>query len=113
VSRRILALLHTASFWVRRGFVTYAIQATSLCPPYHYEAIFVVVIVTSAGGISQGGSLAMLAALTYTKPLAGIIGLSTWMSMHDKIPEVGKERKEERWHCLAAKRLLNVEELCR
>ncbi len=42
------------------------------------------------GGLSQGGSLAMLAALTYSKPLAGIIALSTWMSLHEKIPEVSQ-----------------------
>ncbi|KAI9581246.1 hypothetical protein GQX74_013833 [Glossina fuscipes] len=38
------------------------------------------------GGFSQGGALALYAALTYTKPLAGIIGLSTWLPVHQKFP---------------------------
>lgn len=50
----------------------------------------------SSGGLSQGGSLAMLAALTYSKPLAGIVALSTWMSLHEKIPEVSKSAWEAR-----------------
>uniref|UniRef100_A0A1A9WF64 palmitoyl-protein hydrolase n=1 Tax=Glossina brevipalpis TaxID=37001 RepID=A0A1A9WF64_9MUSC len=39
------------------------------------------------GGFSQGGALALYSALTYTKPLAGIIGLSTWLPLHQKFPE--------------------------
>uniref|UniRef100_A0A1A9UX65 palmitoyl-protein hydrolase n=1 Tax=Glossina austeni TaxID=7395 RepID=A0A1A9UX65_GLOAU len=39
------------------------------------------------GGFSQGGALALYAGLTYTKPLAGIIGLSTWLPVHQKFPD--------------------------
>ena len=32
-----------------------------------------------SGGFSQGGSLGILSALTYPKPLAGILALSAWL----------------------------------
>ena len=37
------------------------------------------------GGFSQGGGLALYAALTYDKPLAGVVGLSTWLPLHAQI----------------------------
>jgi len=40
------------------------------------------------GGFSQGGSLAMYSALTYPKPLAGILALSSWLPMHNVLSEV-------------------------
>ena len=41
-----------------------------------------------SGGFSQGGSLAMYSALTYGKPLAGIVALSSWLPLHDVLQEV-------------------------
>ena len=41
-----------------------------------------------AGGFSQGGSLAMYSALTYPKKLAGILGLSTYVSIHSVLEQV-------------------------
>ncbi|XP_050442731.1 acyl-protein thioesterase 1-like [Adelges cooleyi] len=38
------------------------------------------------GGFSQGGALAVYAALTYHKPLAGILMLSSWIPLHIKFP---------------------------
>jgi lysophospholipase-2 len=41
------------------------------------------------GGFSQGGAVAFYSALTQDKPpLAGIIGLSTWLPMATTFPEV-------------------------
>lgn len=37
------------------------------------------------GGFSQGGALALYSGLTYSKPLAGIIGLSCWIPLHESI----------------------------
>uniref|UniRef100_A0A0N4ZYH3 palmitoyl-protein hydrolase n=1 Tax=Parastrongyloides trichosuri TaxID=131310 RepID=A0A0N4ZYH3_PARTI len=37
------------------------------------------------GGFSMGGALAIYAGLTFTKPLGGIIGLSTFLCQRDKI----------------------------
>lgn len=34
------------------------------------------------GGMSQGGALALFSALTYDKPLGGVIALSTWLPLH-------------------------------
>ncbi|KAJ8305610.1 hypothetical protein KUTeg_016155 [Tegillarca granosa] len=34
------------------------------------------------GGFSQGGAVSLYTAFTLEKPLAGIIGLSTWMPLH-------------------------------
>ena len=40
------------------------------------------------GGISQGASLAIYSALTYKKPLAGIVALSTWIPVQSALEEV-------------------------
>ncbi len=42
----------------------------------------------TTGGFSQGGSLGLLAALTYPKHLAGILGLNCWLRNMEN--EVGK-----------------------
>ncbi|XP_077991117.1 acyl-protein thioesterase 1-like isoform X2 [Glandiceps talaboti] len=42
------------------------------------------------GGFSQGGAVALHSALTLSKPLAGIIGLSTWLPLHKQYPGVLK-----------------------
>lgn len=39
------------------------------------------------GGFSQGGALALYAALTYPEQLAGVIGLSCWVPLHKSFPE--------------------------
>uniref|UniRef100_D3TN81 palmitoyl-protein hydrolase n=1 Tax=Glossina morsitans morsitans TaxID=37546 RepID=D3TN81_GLOMM len=38
------------------------------------------------GGFSQGGALALYSALTFTKPLAGIVALSCWLPLHKQFP---------------------------
>uniref|UniRef100_A0A914ZWI3 palmitoyl-protein hydrolase n=1 Tax=Parascaris univalens TaxID=6257 RepID=A0A914ZWI3_PARUN len=38
------------------------------------------------GGFSMGGSLALYAGLTYDKPLAGILGLSSFLVQKSKVP---------------------------
>jgi len=38
------------------------------------------------GGFSQGGALALYAALTYPEKLAGVIGLSCWLPLHGSFP---------------------------
>lgn len=43
------------------------------------------------GGFSQGGAVAMYTALTSTKKLGGVIGLSTWLPLHKKFPSVFSE----------------------
>ncbi len=35
-------------------------------------------------GFSQGGSMALFTGLRYKKPLGGIIGLSTWLPLHEE-----------------------------
>ncbi|VDK45608.1 unnamed protein product [Anisakis simplex] len=40
------------------------------------------------GGFSMGGALALYAGLTYDKPLAGILGLSSFLVQRTKIPGV-------------------------
>ena len=42
----------------------------------------------STGGFSQGGALALFSALTYTKPLGGVLALSSWMPLHLLLPDV-------------------------
>lgn len=37
------------------------------------------------GGFSQGGALALYAALTYPKKLAGVVALSCWLPLHEKV----------------------------
>lgn len=48
------------------------------------------------GGFSQGGALALYAALTYHKPLAGILIMSSWIPLHKTFPDVSK-RVVARW----------------
>lgn len=38
------------------------------------------------GGFSQGGALALYAALTYPEKLAGVVGLSSWLPLHSSFP---------------------------
>ncbi|VVC36080.1 Phospholipase/carboxylesterase/thioesterase, Alpha/Beta hydrolase fold [Cinara cedri] len=38
-------------------------------------------------GFSQGGALALYSALTYHRPLAGILILSSWIPLHKTFPE--------------------------
>lgn len=40
------------------------------------------------GGFSQGGALALYSALTYPKPLAGVVALSCWLPMHQQLLKV-------------------------
>ncbi|GAB0098595.1 acyl-protein thioesterase 1 [Sergentomyia squamirostris] len=42
------------------------------------------------GGFSQGGALALYAALTYPEPLAGVIALSSWLPLHKNFPAARK-----------------------
>lgn len=46
------------------------------------------------GGFSQGGALALYTALTMDKPVAGIVGLSTWMPLHKKVAEGMKVNRD-------------------
>ncbi|VDN83921.1 unnamed protein product [Brugia pahangi] len=43
------------------------------------------------GGFSMGGALALYAGLIYDKPLAGIIGLSSFLVQRTKLPGVNRE----------------------
>lgn len=38
------------------------------------------------GGFSQGGALALYSALTFSKPLAGVVALSCWLPLHKQFP---------------------------
>lgn len=38
------------------------------------------------GGFSQGGALALFAALTFAEPLAGVMALSCWLPLHKQFP---------------------------
>lgn len=40
------------------------------------------------GGFSQGGALALYAALTYPEKLAGVVALSCWLPLHKKVPSI-------------------------
>ena len=40
------------------------------------------------GGFSQGGAIALLGGMSYPKKLGGIIALSTWLAMLEKIPSL-------------------------
>ena len=40
------------------------------------------------GGFSMGGALSLYAALTYDKPLAGVVALSSFLLQRDKLPGV-------------------------
>lgn len=42
------------------------------------------------GGFSQGGALALHAALTYPEPLAGVMSLSCWLPRHEHFPAATK-----------------------
>ncbi|XP_053394417.1 acyl-protein thioesterase 1-like [Mercenaria mercenaria] len=39
------------------------------------------------GGFSQGGAIALYTALTHEKPLAGVVGLSTWLPLNKEFPQ--------------------------
>ncbi|XP_065889526.1 acyl-protein thioesterase 1-like [Dysidea avara] len=39
------------------------------------------------GGFSQGGALALYSGYTYSKPLAGLVGLSCWMCLYKQLPK--------------------------
>lgn len=52
-------------------------QLTPLTP-----AIIIIIITTTA---SQGGAISYLAGLTNPQPLAGIVGLSTWLPLRHKL----------------------------
>eukprot|EP00054_Salpingoeca_dolichothecata_P024067 m.162820 g.162820 ORF g.162820 m.162820 type:complete len:131 (-) comp24897_c0_seq9:217-609(-) len=47
------------------------------------------------GGFSQGGALSLFTGLTFPKPLAGVIGLSTWIPLREKTKtELAAENKK-------------------
>ncbi|XP_063976490.1 acyl-protein thioesterase 1 [Diachasmimorpha longicaudata] len=46
------------------------------------------------GGFSQGGALALYSALTYNKPLAGVVALSAWLPLHQKFPAIAVGNKD-------------------
>ncbi|CAZ86658.1 unnamed protein product [Tuber melanosporum] len=46
------------------------------------------------GGFSQGGALALLAGLTSKHKLGGIIGLSAWLPLHQKIESLVSEENK-------------------
>lgn len=46
-------------------------------------------------GFSQGGALALTAALTYPKKLAGVVALSTWLPLRDSYPEKFSEHAKQ------------------
>lgn len=43
------------------------------------------------GGFSQGGALALYSAFTYPKKLAGVVALSCWLPLHEKVPTIISE----------------------
>ncbi|XP_026273003.1 acyl-protein thioesterase 1 [Frankliniella occidentalis] len=46
------------------------------------------------GGFSQGGALALYSALTYSKPLAGVVALSCWLPLNKSFPSFVVGNKE-------------------
>ncbi|XP_039284367.1 acyl-protein thioesterase 1 [Nilaparvata lugens] len=46
------------------------------------------------GGFSQGGALALYSALTYAKPLAGVVALSCWLPLHKHFPQAAIGNRE-------------------
>lgn len=46
------------------------------------------------GGFSQGGALALYAAFTYPKKLAGVVALSCWLPLHKKVPGIMGEQNK-------------------
>jgi len=46
------------------------------------------------GGFSQGGALALLSGLTSKNKLGGIVGLSTWLPLHQKIKSLVSEENK-------------------
>lgn len=46
------------------------------------------------GGFSQGGALALYSALTYNKPLAGVVALSCWLPLHKQFPAAAISNKD-------------------
>ena len=56
------------------------------------------------GGFSQGGALALYSSLTYTAPLAGVIGLSCWLPMHKQFPSYNTVG-----NALPVSKLLNIQ----
>ncbi|XP_075224539.1 acyl-protein thioesterase 1 [Lycorma delicatula] len=46
------------------------------------------------GGFSQGGALALYSALTYNKPLAGVVALSCWLPLHKQFPAAAIGNKD-------------------
>ncbi|XP_015124648.1 acyl-protein thioesterase 1 [Diachasma alloeum] len=46
------------------------------------------------GGFSQGGALALYSALTYSKPLAGVVALSAWLPLHQQFPAIAVGNKD-------------------
>ncbi|CUS09365.1 unnamed protein product [Tuber aestivum] len=47
------------------------------------------------GGFSQGGALALVAGLTSKHKLGGIVGLSTWLPLNQKIESLASEENKE------------------
>ncbi|PIK34595.1 hypothetical protein BSL78_28579 [Apostichopus japonicus] len=47
------------------------------------------------GGFSQGGAVALHAALTMNKKIGGLILLSTWLPLHAKIMKLQSELPDE------------------
>ncbi|XP_014664420.1 PREDICTED: acyl-protein thioesterase 1-like isoform X2 [Priapulus caudatus] len=46
------------------------------------------------GGFSQGGAVSIYAALTYKKPLGGLLMLSSWLPLSNQFPEIVKGNTE-------------------
>lgn len=46
-------------------------------------------------GFSQGGALALHTALRYQKPLAGVVGLSTYLPLHEDLADKGSHSNKQ------------------